>query len=62
MENLPLEKDVLRVHEIAKFLRVGKSMAYELTKRKDFPALRIGRTIRIPRDAFLQWVAQNLQR
>jgi len=58
-ENLPL---VLTVQEVARYLRIGKSLAYELTKRKDFPALRIGRTVRVHRDAFLLWLEENLKK
>lgn len=58
-ENLPL---VLTVQEVARYLRIGKSLAYELTKRKDFPALWIGRTVRVHRDAFMLWLEENLKK
>lgn len=51
---LPL---VLRVHpDVSGLLHICKERAYDLAHRKDFPAIRIGRTIRVPRDAFLQWL------
>lgn len=58
VENLP---PVLTVIEIAQFLRIGRTMAYELTRRKDFPAVRIGRAVRVPRDRFLAWLEQQGQ-
>lgn len=47
---------VLTVPEVARYLRIGRTMAYELTKHKDFPAVRVGRAVRVPRDSFLQWL------
>jgi len=32
--------------------------AYELARRKDFPAIRIGRRIVIPKAAFERWLEQ----
>ena len=46
----------LTVDEIRRYLNLSQSKAYELTHRKDFPVCRIGGSIRIPRDAFLDWV------
>lgn len=37
----------------------SKKLMYDTVHRKDFPAIRLGRTIRIPRDAFLQWIEQQ---
>lgn len=47
----------LTVGELAEYLRIGKTSAYELARRPDFPKLRIGRTIRIPRDAMMAWLS-----
>jgi excisionase family DNA binding protein len=53
MENLPL---VLKVEDVARLMNLARGTAYELTHRQDFPAMRIGRCIRIPREAFLTWL------
>lgn len=50
---------VLTVPEVARYLRIGKTMAYELTKREDFLAVRVGRAVRVPRDSFLQWLERR---
>jgi len=50
---LPL---VLKVIDVQKTLSINRADAYRLTHRSDFPALRIGRSIRIPRDGFIRWV------
>lgn len=47
---------VLNIKDVQSVLRIGKSQAYELVKRKDFPKLPIDKPIRIPRDEFLKWV------
>ena len=52
-EELPL---LLTVEELARTLRISRTMAYELVNRANFPAVRIGRAIRVPRDALLRWL------
>jgi excisionase family DNA binding protein len=49
--------DVLRVEEVAQYLRIGRDQAYALMHQPGFPRLRLGRQFRVPRDAFLRWVA-----
>ena len=46
----------LTVKDISSYLNVSLAKGYEFTHRKDFPVCRFGRTIRIPEDAFLEWV------
>jgi excisionase family DNA binding protein len=46
---------VLTMEDVAQYLRIGRTAAYELARRPDFPAVRIGRYIRVNRDAFLRW-------
>jgi excisionase family DNA binding protein len=50
---LPL---VLTVSDIQRMLGISRVTAYELVHRQDFPIVRIGRVIRVPRDAFLRWL------
>jgi excisionase family DNA binding protein len=56
VEELPL---MLTVGDLQRVLGVAKPVAYALVHQEDFPAIRIGRSIRIPRDAFLKWAAQQ---
>ncbi len=46
----------MTVAEVKNYLNISQAAAYELAHRADFPAARIGGSIRIPRDAFLAWV------
>lgn len=40
---------VLTVEEAARELRIGRSAAYDAVRRGEIPAVRIGRSIRVPR-------------
>lgn len=50
----------LTVKQIAELLNISLPVAYELTKRADFPAVRVGKKrIMIPRDRLLRWLNEN---
>lgn len=50
---------VLTVPEAAELLRIGRNTCYELVRRGEIPAVRLGRVIRIPRFALEQWISQQ---
>jgi len=52
---------LLTVEEMAEILRIGRSSAYELCRQNEFPVIRIGRSIRIPKKTLLDWVYQESQ-
>ena len=52
-EELPL---VLSTSDIAGYLNISLSMAYELMRAKDFPSIRIRRCYKVQREQFLQWI------
>ena len=56
-EELPL---MLSVPQVADVLGIGRTNAYELVKEKDFPSLKIGSRIVIPRDKFIQWIDEKV--
>ena len=56
-EQLPL---VLSVPEIAAVLGISRAAAYELARSKDFPSLRIGTRIVVPKDQFIEWVNRKV--
>ena len=47
---------ILTVQELAAFLRVNRKTIYEALARRELPARRLGRTIRICREAVLKWL------
>jgi excisionase family DNA binding protein len=44
---------------VAKVLGVSPSSGYELMHEPDFPSLRIGSRIVIPKEAFIRWVEEH---
>lgn len=46
----------LNVQEVSNFLGLGLSQVYELVKRIDFPAFKVGSRIFVPKDKFLTWL------
>ena len=51
-DELPL---FLNAAIVAKVLGIAPSSSYELMHEKDFPALRIGNRIVVPKETFIQW-------
>lgn len=49
-------REIYTVKEIKEYLRIGQVAAYELIHRPDFPVVKIGRTYRIPKAGFLEWL------
>lgn len=56
------ERLTLSVTEAARELGVGKNTAYDLIRANRLPHLRIGRNIRIPRQALESWLQQETDR
>lgn len=55
-DELPL---FLNVAMVAKVLGVSPSSGYELMHEKDFPVLRVGSRMVVPKEKFVQWVEQH---
>ena len=55
-EELPL---FLNAKMVAQVLGVSPSSGYELLHQQDFPALKIGSRIVVPKEKFIQWVERN---
>ncbi len=53
IEDAPL---VLKVKDLPPLLKVGRNTAYELIRSGQIRSIRIGRQIRIPRDALLEFL------
>ena len=50
------DKKTYSVLEIADILQISKSKAYELCMQPDFKVVRLGRTIRISKASFDNWL------
>ena len=52
-DDLPM---FLNVATVAKVLGISTSTGYELMHEKDFPSIKIGSRILVPRDKFKVWL------
>lgn len=48
------ERLVLEVPEAGRMLGLSRNASYEAAKRGDFPTIKIGKLIRVPKAAFYQ--------
>ncbi len=55
-DELPL---FLNAETVAKVLGISPSSGYELMHESEFPSLRIGNRIVIPKEAFIRWVEKH---
>ncbi|MBF7084186.1 helix-turn-helix domain-containing protein [Desulfallas sp. Bu1-1] len=51
--DLPL---TLTPRDIARVLGLGRNKGYQIFQLPDFPAIRIGRCLRVTREAFIRWL------
>lgn len=57
-DDLPL---FLNSELVAKVLGVSPSSAYELMHEPDFPVLRVGSRMVVPKEQFIQWVLEHTE-
>ena len=50
---------ILTAVHIAEILMVSKPTAYELMEQNSFPLIRIGRSKRVIKDQFFNWLSQQ---
>ena len=55
-DDLPL---FLNAATVAKVLGVSPSSGYELMHETDFPVLKVGSRMVVPKEKFIQWVEQH---
>ena len=57
-EELPL---FLNAAMVSKVLGVSPSSGYELMHETDFPVLKVGNRMLVPKEKFIQWVEEHTQ-
>ena len=57
-EELPL---FLNAAMVSKVLGVSPSSGYELMHETDFPVLKVGNRMLVPKEKFIQWVDEHTQ-
>ena len=55
-DDLPL---FLNAELVAKVLGVSPSSGYELMHKPDFPILKVGSRMVVPKEKFVEWVERN---
>ena len=59
VKRLEMEENYLTVSDVMHYLKISRSGAYALTRRKDFPVCLIGGSIRVPESLFLTWLKKQ---
>ena len=57
-DELPL---FLNAAMVAQVLGVSPASSYELMHEKDFPTLRVGSRMVVPKEKFIEWVEQHMK-
>lgn len=57
-DDLPL---FLNAESVAKALGISPASSYELMHEKNFPTLRVGSRMVVPKEKFIQWVEQHTE-
>ena len=52
------EPMLLTVEDVQNVIRLGRTKVYELIRTGQLPVIRIGRSVRIRREALERWVAE----
>ena len=59
MQNINDYPMVLKASDIAEILRVSEPKAYAMMEEPSFPLIRSGRTKRVLRDNFMEWLVNE---
>lgn len=51
---------LLRIEEAAKLLGLGRTTVFALVSAQKLPVVRLGRSVRIPREALEQWIQEHV--
>jgi excisionase family DNA binding protein len=53
--------ELLTVREAARLMRLSKSQTYALCQRRAIPTIRLGRSVRIPREDLEAWLRRQVR-
>ena len=59
VRDIQLLPAILTVEQLQDFLGISRPKAYELVHTKGFPTVRLGRAIRVPREALMRWLEEQ---
>ena len=58
-DELPM---MLSVSQVANVLGISRTRSYELVNEKDFPKIKIGTRIVVPKDEFRLWIQKQIKK
>ena len=58
-DNFEREATLLTMDEVKKILKVGTNKVYELVAQKRIPSIKLGKSIRVPKKALLEWIEKE---
>jgi excisionase family DNA binding protein len=50
---------LLKAHEVAQLLGLGRTKVYEMLSTGELPVVRIGTAVRVPRKALTAWIDEQ---
>ena len=50
------EAEVLTVTDVARLVKIGKNNSYDLIKKGDIPAIKLGRKIIVPKNSLIEFL------
>ena len=59
LEQLPI---TLKADEVAQVLGISRANAYVLMHSADFPTLRIGKRMVVPKDKLIEWIETQINK
>ena len=54
-----LHREMLTMRDVADYFGVSIETAHKIARKPGFPLFRNERTLRVPKEAFLKWLAQE---
>ncbi len=61
MADTNTEPLLLTVEEAARQLNIGRTFAWELVRKGELPVVRLGRCVRVPRQALQEWLGRRVK-
>jgi excisionase family DNA binding protein len=56
------QKVLLDRRDVARLLGLGRTKVFEMMARSELPVIRIGRCVRVPREALMEWIFSETRR
>ena len=53
------QKVLLDSRDVARLLGLGRTKVFEMMARSELPVIRIGRCVRVPREALMEWISDE---